>query len=63
MTIEIPDHVMKLAREAEAARVKALSEPYSREGWAPWLEAAEAFLRSAGNTELEMAAKKAARET
>jgi len=54
---------MKLAREAEAARVKALSEPYSREGWAPWLEAAEAFLRSAGNTELEMAAKKAARET
>ena len=62
---------MKLAREAEAARVKALSGHYSVETWKPWVEASAAFqaavtahaeASTVNRYELEMAAKKAVRE-
>ena len=37
------ENLIQLCRASVEAETKALSEPYSKEGWAPWLEAAEAF--------------------
>ncbi|MGQ4356565.1 hypothetical protein [Streptomyces drozdowiczii] len=37
------DELIQLCRVAVEAQVKATSETYSEEGWAPWREAAEAF--------------------
>ncbi|MFD3740429.1 hypothetical protein [Streptomyces sp. NPDC058629] len=61
------EHLINLCRAAVEAHQKATAVPYTPEGWAPWLEAAEAFQRAVteeaggGNRyELEKAAKKVA---
>ncbi|MFB6977665.1 hypothetical protein [Streptomyces scopuliridis] len=68
---EIPDDLIRLQRAANAARVEATRETYSREGWQPWVEAAavvqnaiaeHAAEAGVNRFELEMAVKKAARE-
>lgn len=41
--IKLSDELIELMRAAEAEREKALSAPYSVEGWAPWQAAAETF--------------------
>lgn len=63
------DELIRLARAAAEAKEKALSGPYSAEAWAPWREAAQRFMgavaaEASGENryELEMAAKKAARQ-
>ncbi|MFJ2569003.1 hypothetical protein ACIPJG_25030 [Streptomyces halstedii] len=60
------ENLIELCRAAVEAERKATSKPYSKETWAPWLEAAEAFQRAvtveAGDgdrAKLEQAAKKA----
>ncbi|MGW9237968.1 hypothetical protein FKO01_19710 [Mesorhizobium sp. B2-3-3] len=60
------EHLIQLCQAAVKAERQATSQPYSKEGWAPWLDAAEAFQRAvtaeAGNGDryaLEQAAKKA----
>ncbi|MGW1154417.1 hypothetical protein ACWD45_24435 [Streptomyces rubiginosohelvolus] len=52
------DELIELYRNVEAAKAKALSQPYTREGWAPWLAAAEAFQRKAGGGAVEQAVKR-----
>lgn len=39
--IEAREPLVELKRFVEAARAEATSQPYTREGWAPWLTAAE----------------------
>ncbi|MGW6578817.1 hypothetical protein ACWF76_05330 [Streptomyces globisporus] len=63
------DELIKLCRAAVAAERTATSEPYTQEGWAAWMEAAETFQRAVvdeaaqepkqSRLELEQAAKKA----
>jgi hypothetical protein len=63
------DELIELARVSLAAQEQALTEPYTKERWAPWREAAEAFQAAVtaeaeatpgvNRYELEMAAKKA----
>ncbi|MEU9495391.1 hypothetical protein AB0D73_26935 [Streptomyces sp. NPDC048215] len=60
------EHLIHLCRAAVEAEREATSKPYSKEGWAPWLAASEAFQRAvteeAGDDDryaLEQAAKKA----
>jgi hypothetical protein len=60
------EHLIQLCRAAVEAERQATSQPYSKEGWAPWLDAAAAFQRAvteeAGDSDryaLEQAAKKA----
>lgn len=62
------ENLIQLCRAAVEAEREATSKPYSKEGWAPWLEAAETFQRAvtdeAAATEtdrgkLEQAVKKA----
>nr|WP_237498536.1 hypothetical protein [Streptomyces sp. SID8373] len=57
-----------MCRASIEAQTLALSEPYTKEGWAPWLEAAEAFQQAVtaeaeatgeDRGKLEQAAKKA----
>ncbi|GGP66861.1 hypothetical protein GCM10010231_42130 [Streptomyces sindenensis] len=45
-------------RDVEAAKAEALSKPYTRDGWAPRLEAAETFQRKAGGGAVEQAVKR-----
>ncbi|MFE9777670.1 hypothetical protein ACFYPA_05880 [Streptomyces sp. NPDC005775] len=61
------DELIQLYRVAVEAQTKPTSEPYTEEGWAPWLEAAEAFQRAVtaeaeatetGRGKLEQAVKK-----
>ncbi|MEU8829301.1 hypothetical protein [Streptomyces sp900116325] len=68
MAIELPQDLIELERSAVEEERKALSEPYTEEGWAPWRQAVEAFqakltehAETAGVSryELEMAVKKA----
>ncbi|MGY4930294.1 hypothetical protein ACWD7T_04090 [Streptomyces sp. 900116325] len=69
MAIELPEELIELERSAIAEQQKALAEPYSEEGWAPWREAAAAFQAAltahaeatpgVNRYELEMAVKKA----
>ncbi|MFF0055721.1 hypothetical protein ACFYRI_15150 [Streptomyces microflavus] len=60
------ENLIQLCRAAVEAHREATAQPYTVEGWAPWLEAAEAFQRAVteeagdGNRfKLEQAAKKA----
>ncbi|MEU1434097.1 hypothetical protein ABZ438_08355 [Streptomyces sp. NPDC005786] len=60
------DELIQLYRVAVEAQTKATAEPYTEEGWAPWLAAAEAFQRAVteeaggeGRAKLEQAVKKA----
>ncbi|MER7905356.1 hypothetical protein AB0I87_18865 [Streptomyces sp. NPDC049952] len=60
------EHLIQLCRAAVEAERQATSQPYSKEGWAPWLDASAAFQRAvtdeAGDGDryaLEQAAKKA----
>lgn len=62
------EHLIQLCRTAVEAEREATTQPYSKEGWAPWSVAAETFQAAvtaeAAATEtdrgkLEMAAKKA----
>ncbi|MBH0243104.1 hypothetical protein I3W98_10110 [Streptomyces cavourensis] len=63
------EHLINLCRAAVEAQRAATSEPYTKERWAAWTEAAEAFQRAAveeagrepkqSRLELEQAAKKA----
>lgn len=62
------DELINLCRASVEAQRKALSEPYTEEGWAPWRAAAETFqaavtaeAKETGQERypLEMAAKKA----
>lgn len=40
------DELIQLYRVAVEAETAATSVPYTEEGWAPWLEASEAFQRA-----------------
>ncbi|MFE9855636.1 hypothetical protein [Streptomyces sp. NPDC005780] len=40
------DELIQLCRVAVEAETAATSEPYTKEGWAPWLAAAETFQRA-----------------
>lgn len=58
--------LIQLCRAAVEAERQATSEPYTKEGWAPWLDASQAFQQAvteeAGDGDryaLEQAAKKA----
>ena len=60
--------LIQLCRASVEAQTQALSDTYSREGWAPWLAAAETFQRAVTDEakatgedrgKLEQAAKKA----
>lgn len=71
MAIEPTDELVELQRAANAARVQALTGPYSRGAWRPWLEAADALqaavtehAKAVGEDrhKLEKAVKDAARE-
>lgn len=63
------EHLINLCRASVEAQRAALSQPYTEEGWAPWLEAAETFQAAVtaeanqepkqSRYELEQAAKKA----
>jgi hypothetical protein len=60
------EHLIQLCRAAVEAEREATSKPYTKEDWAPWLAASEAFQRAvteeAGGGDrfaLEQAAKKA----
>ncbi|MFE7485423.1 hypothetical protein [Streptomyces sp. NPDC057552] len=63
------ENLIELCRAAVEAERVATAEPYTKEGWAAWMEAAETFQRAvvaeAGQEpkqsryELEQAAKKA----
>ncbi|MGQ4353122.1 hypothetical protein [Streptomyces drozdowiczii] len=60
------ENLINLCRASIEAQTTALSEPYTKEGWVPWLAAAEAFQQAVtgeagdGNRfELEQAVKKA----
>ena len=60
------EHLIQLCQAAVEAEQQATSQPYSKEGWAPWLDASEKFQRAvtdeAGDGDryaLEQAAKKA----
>ncbi|MFJ4738681.1 hypothetical protein [Streptomyces sp. NPDC088775] len=68
MAIDIPEDLILLERSAIAEQERAQAEPYTKEGWAAWREAAEKFqtavtahAEAAGvpRHELEMAVKKA----
>ncbi|MFE0692958.1 hypothetical protein [Streptomyces sp. NPDC058869] len=62
------ENLIKLCRAAVEAERVATSEPYSREGWAAWMKAAEKFQRAVADEarqepkqsrlELEQAAKR-----
>ncbi|WP_331742563.1 hypothetical protein OG239_41880 (plasmid) [Streptomyces sp. NBC_00868] len=39
MAIELTDELVQLRRAADQARTRATADPYSAEGWRPWLEA------------------------
>lgn len=61
------ENLIQLLHAAVEAERKATSEPYTREGWAPWLAAAETFQAAvtaeaaatgADRAQLEQAAKK-----
>ncbi|MFJ3141762.1 hypothetical protein ACIPJM_04825 [Streptomyces halstedii] len=61
------ENLIKLCRAAVDAERKATAEPYTREGWAPWLEAAGTFQAAVtaeaaetgeDRSKLEQAAKK-----
>ncbi|NUP23585.1 MAG: hypothetical protein HOZ81_47525 [Streptomyces sp.] len=61
------DNLIQLCRAAVEAEREATSKPYTKEGWAPWIAAAEAFQQAvtdeagaAGEDrgKLEQAAKK-----
>ncbi|WP_327738479.1 hypothetical protein OG749_36460 [Streptomyces nojiriensis] len=71
MAIELSDELIQLQRTADEARARALSGPYSREAWRPWLEAADALQAAVTDHakaseqdryKLEKAVKDAARE-
>ncbi|MEU2996946.1 hypothetical protein ABZ684_05115 [Streptomyces sp. NPDC006995] len=63
------ENLIELCRAAVEAERAATSEPYSREGWAAWMKAAETFQAAVtaeagqepkqSRLELEQAAKKA----
>ncbi|MFI6140276.1 hypothetical protein ACIBCC_19075 [Streptomyces griseus] len=63
------ENLIKLCRAAIEAERVATSEPYTQEGWAAWMKAAETFQRAVveeakqepkqSRLELEQAAKKA----
>ncbi|CAM5265765.1 hypothetical protein [Streptomyces badius] len=63
------DELIKLCRAAVEAERVATSEPYTQEGWAAWMKAAETFQAAVtaeagqepkqSRLELEQAAKKA----
>ncbi|MER6601238.1 hypothetical protein ACUN3E_37250 [Streptomyces sp. Ju416(a)] len=63
------DELIELCRAAVEAERTATSEPYTQEGWAAWMEAAETFQRAVvdeaaqepkqSRLELEQAAKEA----
>lgn len=62
------ENLINLCRASVEAQAQALSDTYSREGWAPWLAAAEAFQQAVtaeaeatgeSRLGLEQAAKKA----
>ncbi|MDX3324726.1 hypothetical protein PV405_08605 [Streptomyces sp. ME02-6979-3A] len=62
------ENLINLCRAAVEAERQATSVPYTREGWAPWIAAAEAFQQAVTDEaaatgtdrgKLEMAAKKA----
>ncbi|MFD3815070.1 hypothetical protein ACFWRZ_08380 [Streptomyces rubiginosohelvolus] len=52
------DELIELYRNVEAAKAEATSQPYTPEGWAPWLEAAQEFQRRAGGGAVEQAVKR-----
>ncbi|WP_326739166.1 hypothetical protein [Streptomyces sp. NBC_01022] len=61
------DELIRLFRAAVEAQAEATSKPYSEEGWAPWLAAAETFQRAVtaeaeatgeGRAKLEQAVKR-----
>ncbi|GAA2929998.1 hypothetical protein [Streptomyces enissocaesilis] len=69
--IEPPDDLINLQRKAAAAYEDAMRQPYTRETWAPWLEAAEAVQAAVtahaeatgqNRYEVEMAVKAAVRQ-
>ncbi|WP_141662952.1 hypothetical protein [Streptomyces sp. Wb2n-11] len=39
--LEAREPLVELKRSVEAARAEAVSQPYTKAGWAPWLAAAE----------------------
>ncbi|MFD5137426.1 hypothetical protein ACFWMX_14490 [Streptomyces sp. NPDC058378] len=62
------EHLIQLCRAAVEAEKQATSQPYTQEGWAPWIAAAEAFQQAVtaeatatetDRAKLEQAAKKA----
>lgn len=62
------ENLIELFRASVEAQAKATSEPYTIEGWKPWLDAAEAFQQAvtaeaeateADRAKLEQAAKAA----
>ncbi|MET7956301.1 hypothetical protein ABZT07_20335 [Streptomyces sp. NPDC005317] len=62
------EHLIQLCRAAVDAEQQATSQPYSKEGWAPWLDASAAFQAAVTDEaaasgedrgKLEMATKKA----
>ncbi|WP_406501987.1 hypothetical protein OHA04_37760 [Streptomyces sp. NBC_01590] len=68
MAIDIPEDLIMLERSAIAEQEKAHAEPYTKEGWAAWRDAAAKFQAAvtahaeasgAPRHELEMAVKKA----
>jgi len=61
------DELIQLCRAAVEAEREATSKPYTKEGWAPWLAAAETFQAAvtaeaaatdSDRSKLEMATKK-----
>ncbi|WP_371602305.1 hypothetical protein OG345_05295 [Streptomyces sp. NBC_01220] len=61
------DELIQLYRAAVEAQTKATAEPYTKEGWAPWREAAATFQQAVtaeaevtgeGRGKLEQAVKK-----
>jgi hypothetical protein len=68
VAIELPEELIDLERKAVEEQKKAHAEPYTKERWAPWREAAAAFQAAltehaeatgVSRYELEMAVKKA----
>ncbi|MFJ1648041.1 hypothetical protein [Streptomyces sp. NPDC088258] len=56
---EIPDHLVALQRASDAAHREVTQEPYTPEGWQPWLTAADAVQQAV--TEYAAAAEKVTR--
>ncbi|MGW2090311.1 hypothetical protein [Streptomyces sp. NPDC001880] len=68
MAIDIPEELIMLERSAAEEQRKALAEPYTKEAWEPWREAAAKFQAAVtahaeatgvSRVELEMAVKRA----